>query len=165
MEKTPIFIPLSSIESMGETETSPYRCGLMEIVPKGKQLQGFRCGCLTAEYYWQSNGAGKGFSQELYFIFEGRRSHFNFLTRTMFNHENRFIVLLPSGVSWLVFGSQQELPKIFYEGHTRERDFTMECEYSIVPYPYFDGEVIADYCDVVELMEHLYNVKLEYKEE
>lgn len=57
MKQTPIFIPLSSIESIGEAETTPYRCGLMEIVTNEEQLQGFCCGCLTAEYYWQSNGS------------------------------------------------------------------------------------------------------------
>ena len=164
MKQTPIFIPLSSIESIGEAETTPYRCGLMEIVPKGERLQGFRCDCLTAEYYWQSNGAGKGFAQMLHFTFEGRRSHFNFLTRTINNRINRFVVLLPMGDSWLVFGSKQEPPEIIDQKPTHEQEFMMECEYSITPYPYFDDEVIADDCDVVELMEHLFNLILEDKE-
>jgi len=160
MKEAPIFIPLSSIERMGEAETSPYRCGLMEIVPKGKRLQGFRCDCLTAEYYWQSNGTGKGFAQRLYFTFEGRSSHFNFLTRTMLNHESRFIVLLPRDDSWLVFGNNTEPPEIIDQGLACEQGFMMECEYSTIPYPYFYDYVIADDCDVVELMGHLYNVKL-----
>ena len=164
MKQAPIFIPLSSIESIGEAETTPYRCGLMEIVPKGKWLQGFRCNCLTAAYYWQSNGAGKGFTQMLLFTFEGRRSHFNFLTRTMYNREIRFIVLLPRGDSWLVFGNQQAPPEIIDQDLACEQYFMMKCEYSIAPYLYFDDEVIADDCDVVELMEHLFNVKLEDKE-
>lgn len=158
MEQNPIFIPLDCIETFREAESTPYHCGQMEIRPKkGRQLKGFSCDCLTAEYFWSDNGAGKGFTQVLDFTFEGRLSHFNYLKRELTNHDLRFIVLLPRTIdSHLVIGWPYYDLEMENEKLNDEMKFAMSCQYSATPFPWYEDDVVADDCDVVELIDRLF---------
>lgn len=137
MEQSPIFIPLDGIETLLEAAATPYHCGQMEIKPKkGCQLKGLRCDCLTAKYFWYSNGPGKGFTQVVDFAFEGRTSHFNYLMRMMHSHDGHFIVLLPRTIdSHIVVGWPYYDLEMVNMDPMEEMTFAMSCQYSATPFP------------------------------
>lgn len=158
MKQVPIFIPLGEIEHIDDAETTPYRRGLVEIKARDRMLKGFACDNLTATYAWGCNGAGKGFSQLLTCRFEGRASHFNHLLCELANRQSTFIVLLPKGDMYTVVGRYFDDIHIQPECND-DMSFVMESCYATVPFPYYDGVVSIDDCDVVELTEHLYGIK------
>lgn len=155
MAENPIFIPLNEIASIGHPDTTPYRSGLVDIKRKNRQLNGYVDNCLTAEYMWESNGPGRGFTQTLACRYDAVFSHFNHLLRTLQNKHSSFVILLPKGDFYIVVGWHFDDIGV-KASSVRDQSFMLTCDYALVPFPYYDGIVNIHDCDAAELTDRLY---------
>ena len=107
-------------------------------------------------YQWTPNGRCKGFSQTLTCRFYGSEPHFNHMMRFMSNRKAEYIILLPRDKKpYLVIGAGRGEIEIATRS-AEHQTFVMECPYSYVPLPYYDGPIDIVDCTEPELMKEIY---------
>lgn len=155
--ESPVFVSKYDIVNIGEPETLADDAGRIDITAlHGKTLLGYRCEDIKAMYQWSPNGKGKGFSQTLMCRFYGSEPHFNHMMRFMNNRAAEYIILLPRDKKpYLVIGSGRGEIEIATRG-VEHQTFVMECGYSYVPMPYYDGPIDIMDCTEPELMKVIY---------
>lgn len=155
--QSPVFVSMYDIANIGEPETDADNAGRIAITAlHGGMLKGYRCEDIKAMYQWTPNGRGKGFSQTLMCRFEGSEPHFNHMMRFMCRRETEYIILLPRDKEpYLVIGNGGNWIDIAQRS-VEHQTFVMECGYSYVPLPYYDGPIDIKNCTEPELMKAIY---------
>ena len=155
--QSPIFVSTYDICHLGDPETNADNAGCIAITGlHGETLQGYRCEDIKAIYQWNPNGRGKGFSQMLMCRFEGSEPHFNHMMRLMCRRKAEYIILLPRDKEpYLVVGNDNCDIEIAGNSVDHQK-FMMECNYSYVPLPYYDGPLNIEDCTEPELMKAIY---------
>lgn len=155
--QSPVFVSIYEIAHLGEPDTDADNAGRIAITAlHGGTLQGYRCEDIKATYRWSPNGRGKGFSQELMCRFEGGEPHFNHMMRFMCRRATECIILQPRDKEpYLVIGNGGNWIEIATRS-VEHQTFVMECPYSYVPLPYYDGPLDIKDCTEPELMKAIY---------
>ena len=155
--QSPIFISTYGIAHLEDPNTDAENAGRITITAlHGETLQGYRCEDIKAMYQWAPNGMCKGFSQELMCRFYGSEPHFNHMMRFMCFREAEYIMLLPRDKKpYLVIGAGRGDIEIAQRS-VEHQTFVVECPYSYVPLPYYDGPIDIKDCTELELMKAIY---------
>ncbi len=155
--ESPVFVSMYDIANIGEPETLADDAGRIDITAlHGKTLRGYRCEDIKAMYKWCPNGRGKGFTQTLMCRFYGSDPHFNHMMRFMCRRDAEYAILLPRyNAPYLVIGDGSGKIEIATRS-VEHKTFVMECGYSHVPLPYYDGPLDIEDCTEPELMKVIY---------
>lgn len=155
--QSPVFVSTYDIAHLEDPDTDAENAGRITITAlHGEALRGYRCEDIKAMYQWTPNGRRKGFLQTLMCRFYGSEPHFNHMMRFMGNREAEYIILSPRDKKpYLVIGPGRGEIEIATRS-VEHQTFVMECGYSYIPMPYYDGPIDIMDCTEPELMKAIY---------